>query len=102
MSKVRNTAYKVFLRIDNLATKYTKHQGMKKIIDYFIRPRITNLILNEIPEEELRIALLESHNEIEDITDEIKMAKGIKIGEKLGSPKIANVGEIKEIRDLIP
>lgn len=76
------------------------------MVDRVIKPHIEGLILNGIPEQELKTILLDCHGEIEEIADEIKLAKEIKTQGKLNDGRmkdfVESIPQFKEALELIP
>jgi len=90
-SKVRTVCLSLYNKIDNLATKYTKHKTVKAAIDRILKPHIHDLLMNEIPEQELKQTLNECYNEIQDITNEIKKGRDVLESRKLNPKKNAKL-----------
>ena len=105
-SKVREVAYNLYQKIDLLATKYTKRPRLKQFVDFIVRPYIKDMILNKVPEEELKQILIDCHNEIGGISDNITIAKEIVEARKLNNPKtqnfVENIKAYKDALELIP
>lgn len=73
----RVISYNIFTRIDNLAFKYIKHQTIGTLVANLIRPRIQNLILKEIPENELKQILQDCFTELEPFFTNMQKGKMI-------------------------
>lgn len=82
-SNVRVIAYNIFNRIDQLAFRYIQHQTIAQFVARLVRPRIQNLILRDIPEEELKQILQTCFLELKPHFDNMQMGHEIKEARKL-------------------
>ncbi len=100
-SQIKNTALKLLSLIDNLAKPRIKNRVVKRFWDWFFVSHGKSAILST-NDSELKIEMKEAYEVLRPIYETVNIASGIKQGEKLGSPKVARVGDIKDIMDLIP
>jgi len=100
-SQIKNTALKLLTLIDNLAKPRISNRVVKRFWDWFFVSHGKSAI-NSTSDEQLKIAMKEAYDVLRPIYETVNIATGIQEGEKLGSPKIAKIGDIKDIMDLIP
>ena len=93
VSVVRTTAFNIFTKLDTLASKYIKHEIIKRLVNTLVRPRIQNLILRDISEAELKQVLNEAYQDLKPIFENIKTAEMIKDSRKVNTGKMQNFVE---------
>ena len=100
VSKINQTAHLLLTKIDMMAKRKIKKTVVKKFWDWFFLKH-GNKAIDNTPDLELQNDLRDCFVLLKPIFDETEMAMGIRAGEKLGSPKIPKIGDIKEALDLI-
>ena len=87
LSTLRQKSLMIFQKLDIPSDKYVKHQYMKQIVMKFIRPHITNVITNEIPEAELKAIMKQIYLLLKEDFDEFAVANLLK-NDTLNSPEM--------------
>ncbi len=98
LSNVKEYAIKTLDCFDELAKPEIKNRVMGRLWDY-IKSYTFKVILRK-PDNELKQKLFKIHNTLGPLFQDVRMSIEIKEGEKLGSPKIPNVGELAKIKEL--
>lgn len=86
-----------------MSDKYVKHAILKKFIMTFIRPHVTDVITNQIPEEELKKVLWECHEEIDELKNQMDVIKEIKssVTDKVITEKLMKLPKYKELGEML-
>lgn len=98
MSEIKAFAYKALDCFDELAKPEIKNVVFEKIWK-FVYNYVYKIIAKK-PDNELKDKLEKIHNTLSPLFTKTQISIEINEGEKLGSPKIPNVGELAKIRAL--
>jgi len=103
LTPVRRKVLTIFSKVDKLATKYTKHQTWKGLIDTVVRPHLEGLIKTEIPEAELKQVLKDCYEETKDIYNDLDIADELKNTptDKTVNDIVKNLPKYKELAELL-
>lgn len=78
LSPVRKKSLMIFQKLDSLSDKYVKHGTLKTLVMSFVRPHITKVISQEIPEDELKQVIRECFELLKDDFTDVSIAKELK------------------------
>lgn len=98
LSEIKKFAYQTLTCFDDLAKPEIKNIVFEKIWK-FVYHYVYKIIAKK-PDEELKIKLEKIHKTLNPLFVQTQMSIEINEGEKLGSPKIPNVGELAKIKSL--
>ncbi len=98
LSETKQFALNVLSCFDDLAKPEINNSVMLKIWD-FVRNRTFKIILKK-PDAELKEALRKVHATLGPMFKDVDLSEEIRAGEKLGSVKIPDVGELARVRKL--
>jgi len=98
ISIVKKFALETLDCFDELAKPEIKNRVMEKIWNY-VKGYTFKKILRK-PDEEIKTKLFKIHTTLGKMFKDIDMSVEIKEGEKLGSIKIPNVGELAKVKEL--
>lgn len=98
-SSIKSYAFKVLEAIDKMARPEVQNPILGRIWD-FIKNYTARKILAK-PDSELQKKLKDIHDILNPLFTQVNIATGISQGEKLGSPPIPRIGNIKEIMELV-
>ena len=98
LSQVKEFAVKTLECFDELAKPEIKNRVMLSVWNY-IKKYTFKIILRK-PDKELKEKLLQVYKTLGPLFTQTDLSIQIHQGEKLGSPKIPNVGELARIKEL--
>ena len=101
MNQLRTIALDIVNDAHNLGMKYVKHQTLASFFTKFFKPRLDRIILYEASDEDLKAVMWSMKKKMDKAIKLFDTAELIDEGEKLGSPKIANVGDISKAMELL-
>jgi len=101
MNQLRTIALEIVNDAHNLGMKYVKHQTLASFFNKFFKPRLDKIILYEASDEDLKAVMWNMKKKMDKAIKLFDTAELIDEGEKLGSPKIANVGDISKAMELL-
>ena len=101
MNPLRTIALEIVNDAHNLGMKYVKHQTLASFFNKFFKPRLDRIILYEASDEDLKTVMWSMKKKMDKAIKLFDTAELIDEGEKLGSPKIANVGDISKAMQLL-
>jgi len=99
VSKVNQTAHLLLTKIDLMAKRKINRAVLRFWNWFFISHG--NKAIDKTPEIELQADLRDCYVLLKPIFEETELAMGIKQGERLGSPRVPKVGDIREALKLI-
>lgn len=102
LSPVRRKSLIIFQKLDTLSDKYVKHTYLKKLVMGFVRPHITNVITNDIPEDELKQVIRECFDLLKDEFETVSIAKDLNddLNKELNQ-KLKTLPKYKELAELL-
>ena len=75
LSPVRRKSLIIFQKLDSLSGKYVQKTWLKEIVMKFVRPHITDIISNKIPEDELKTVIKECFDLLKEDFEHVEIAK---------------------------
>lgn len=101
-SQVRIVTLSIFNKIDNIAIKYITHNSIKWFYSNVVKPRLTSLLSEKIPESELKQILVECYDEVKPIVEKLSIAEELKESDNLNDKKMNDsVKKILKVDDLV-
>ena len=98
LSNIKGHALKVLDCFDELAKPEIKNRVMQSVWNYI--KKYTRRIIERKPDNELKEKLFEVYKTLGPLFTQTDLSVQIQEGEALGSPKIPNVGELAQIKNL--
>ena len=102
---IRNLAFEITNDLYSIGKGYVKHQLVFSFFSKFFKPRLDNIILNEITEEELKKIMWSCKKKIDKAFNQMEMAQQLNESKKLNDPKMTeklmNLPNFKELERLL-
>lgn len=97
----RERAILVYNKMYLRASKYIKHNLIKKAVNRIIHPHIIRLVSVEIPEQELKQIMTELFYDIKPIVEDYQTSHELKQSVKLNSPEMTRaLMKLPDYKDL--
>jgi len=101
MNPLRTIALDIVNDAHSIGMKYVTHKTLATFFNKFFKPRLDRIILYEASDEDLKAVMWSMKRKMDKAIKLFDNAELIQEGEKLGSPKIANVGDMKKAMELL-
>ena len=100
LSQIKSVGLEILGIIDKLAQPRLKNVAIRKFWNWFFVSHGRNVILQE-KDENLKEIMRSGYLALKPIYEKADISNGINEGIKLGSPRPPNIGELKEVMDLL-
>ena len=93
----------IFQKLDSLSDKYVKHGTLKTLVMTFVRPHITKVITEDIPEEELKTVIRECFDLLKDDFEDVEISKELNndLNKEINENLKKHLPKYKELADLL-
>ena len=102
MDQLRQIALDIVNNSYSVGLKYVKHKTIANFFIRYFKPRLDNIIAVEATTEDIKTVMWANKKLMDKAIKLIDTAELINEGEQLGSPQIADIGELGKAKKFTP